>query len=64
MDWSRVWSRLGVTYHRDGTPSTEAPARSRYERGRFGVSPRLDEDLDELRRRIDALEERRDEEQP
>lgn len=53
----RLGRRLGLIYQRNGQPSPQAPKRSRYDRG-LQASPRLDEDIDELRARLEALEHR------
>jgi hypothetical protein len=57
----RLSTLLGLTYAPGAEPSANAPSKSRYRRG-FEVSPRLDEDLDDLRRRVAALEQRLDRE--
>jgi hypothetical protein len=51
----RALDRLGFTYQPGGEPST-GKKRSRYDRGWSAVSARLDEDIDELRARIERLE--------
>lgn len=48
--------RLGLLYQDGGQPGASAPRRSRYVRG-TSVSPRLDEDIDELLARVVALED-------
>jgi len=52
----RLGQFLGLIYADDGQPRQPTSRRSRY--GGPVVSPRLDEDVDELRARIDALEQR------
>ncbi|WP_380174350.1 hypothetical protein ACFEMC_05540 [Kineococcus sp. DHX-1] len=53
----RVMQYLGLSYAPGGEPRKRGP--SRYWAGR-SVSRRLDEDLDELRRRVDDLERRQE----
>ena len=53
----RLAQRLGVVYREGGEPRPGGPARSRYDRG-LQVSPRLDQDVDELRARLEAIEAR------
>jgi len=47
---------LGLAYAPDGEPPGDARGRSRYGAGTSAVSLRLDQDLDDLRRRVEALE--------
>ena len=57
--WNRAAVRLGLVHSDDGFPRTGDSRRSsRYQRGIAGPSARLDEDIDELRARIAALESR------
>ena len=49
----RLGRRLGLLHDSDGAPTPGGPKRSRY--GVY-VSPRVDQDIDELRRRLAALE--------
>jgi len=51
--WTRLLRGLGLVHAADGQPLPGAPRRSRY--GLY-VSARLDQDLDDLRARLDALE--------
>jgi len=53
----RLGQYLGLIYADEGQPRQPISRRSRYDRGPF-VSPRQDEDVDELRGRLDALEQR------
>jgi hypothetical protein len=55
--WRDALAALGLVYRRGGEPGPDAPRASRYDRGAF-VSPRLDQDIDELRARLAALEQR------
>jgi len=54
--FKRLTRRAGVRYQPDGQPLPNAPKRSRYSIGVFGPSARLDQDIDELRRRVEVLE--------
>lgn len=56
----RVAAFVGLGYLPDGKPS-HGGGPSRYAQG-FGLSPRLDEDLDALARRVASLEARLDKE--
>jgi hypothetical protein len=57
--WRRLGQYFGLLYADDGRPSRGAPKRSRYDRGLLvPLSPRLDEDIDALRARLDAAERR------
>lgn len=47
----RLGQRLGMIYQDDGKPTVRVSKRSRYG---LGVSPRLDQDVDELRAHRDA----------
>jgi hypothetical protein len=50
---------LGLSYAKGGRPLRGASLRSRYTRGwPLPLSPRLDQDLDELRAQVEALERR------
>ena len=49
----RLGQTLGLVYPEAGAPLGGGPKRSRY--GLY-VSPRLDQDLDDLRRRLEAIE--------
>jgi len=50
---------LGLSYAEGGRPFPGASLRSRYTRGwPLPLSPRLDQDLDELRAQVEALEQR------
>lgn len=49
--------RAGLVYREGGQPLPGGPDSSRYARG-FGVSPRLDQDVDELVARVADLEAR------
>ena len=49
----RLGQGLGLIYSETGAPLAGGPKRSRY--GLY-VSPRLDQDLDDLRRRLEAIE--------
>ena len=50
---------LGLSYAEGGRPHPGASLRSRYTRGwPLPLSPRLDQDLDELRAQVEALERR------
>jgi hypothetical protein len=51
----RVLDRLGLTYQPGGQP-VDRRRKSRYDRGWSAVSSRLDEDIDELRARLERLE--------
>ena len=51
----RLGQSLGLIDHDDGQP--ERFKRSRYTRGHL-ISPRLDEDMDDLGRRLTELERR------
>jgi hypothetical protein len=53
----RVGQYLGLVYADDGRPQQLGHRRSRYDCGPLG-SPRLDEDIDDLRARLDDLERR------
>lgn len=53
---TRLGQRLGLVYPEDGSPARDGQRRSRY--GLY-VSRRLDQDLDDLRARLSALEEGR-----
>jgi len=48
---------LALVYADDGRPQRGQARRSRYDRDPF-VSPRLNEDVDDLRARLEALERR------
>ena len=52
--WRRLRVRLGWSFP-EGGESRSGTSRSRYGRG-YSVSARLDEDLDDLRHRVEALE--------
>lgn len=54
----RLLHHLGLAYQPENAPGPGAPRHSRYDRMRSSVSPRLDQDIDELRSRLDALEQR------
>ena len=51
----RLLTALGLAYPKGGEPLSDAPKRSRYG---LHVSPRLDQDVDELRQRLAELERR------
>ncbi len=53
----RLGQYLGLIYADEGQPRQPIGRRSWYDGGPF-VSPRLNEDVDELRGRLDALEQR------
>lgn len=55
--WRRLGQYLGLIYADEGQPRSDVKRRSRYDRRPF-VSPRLDEDIDELRSRLAELERR------
>lgn len=57
--WRRAAIALGLVHSEQGRPLTGDPKRlSRYGGGMTAPSPRLDEDIDDLRSRVAALEER------
>jgi len=53
--WRRAGQYIGLLYANDGQPEQPGHRRSRYG---LRVSPRLDEDIDDLRARLDDLERR------
>jgi hypothetical protein len=55
--WNRIAQRFGLVYRPAGEPLEGGPRQSRYDRG-VSVSPRLDQDIDELPARLAALEAR------
>ena len=52
-----LFQRFGLVYRDGGEPLPGAPGSSRYERG-FGITPRLDQDIDSLRGQFADLEAR------
>lgn len=57
--WRRLTVALGLVYSEQGQPMSGSPKRaSRYRRGAVSPSPRLDEDIDDIRARLAALEDR------